>query len=207
METARGSAGRVKLIGLGDPLRPDDDAAGIEVARRVRAAGPTDVDVIELRGDPIALLDAWRDAQLAIVVDTVRAGTAPGTVYRLEVGERLRLPDRRDRHSSHALSLGDLVELARALDRLPARLVIIGIEGGKPGTGNALPAAVQAAVESLANGLVRELAGQPAEPTSTTTAADRTRSAGASRAPVRGTLVPRWRSGMRAGWRWRGWRG
>src|SRR6266545_755618 len=165
METARGSAGRVKLIGLGDPLRPDD-AAGIEVARR-----------------------------------------APGTVYRLEVGERLRLPDRRDRHSSHALSLGDLVELARALDRLPARLVIIGIEGGKPGTGNALPAAVQAAVESLANGLVRELAGQPAEPTSTTTAADRTRSAGASRAPVRGTLVPRWRSGMRAGWRWRGWRG
>src|SRR6266540_3720586 len=76
METARGSAGRVKLIGLGDPLRPDD-AAGIEVARRVRAAAPTDVDVIELRGDPIALLDAWRDAQLAIVVDTVRAGTAP----------------------------------------------------------------------------------------------------------------------------------
>src|SRR6266540_3720587 len=126
-------------------------------------------------------------------------------VARRAAGDRRRYGPRR--HGAHALSLGDLVELARALDRLPARLVIIGIEGGKPGTGNALPAAVQAAVESLANGLVQELAGQPAEPTSTTTAADRTRSAGASRAPVRGTLVPRWRSGMRAGWRWRGWRG
>jgi hydrogenase maturation protease len=172
METAQGSAGRVKLIGLGDPLRPDD-AAGIEVARRVRAAAPADVDVDVLRGDPIALLDAWRDAQLAIVVDTVRTGTAPGTVYRLEVGKRLRLPDRRDRHNPHALSLGDLVELARALDRLPARLVIIGIEGDKPRTGNRLSAAVQAAVQSLASSLVEELAGRPAEPTNTTTAADR----------------------------------
>src|SRR6266536_5749417 len=156
METARGSAGRVKLIGLGDPLRPDD-AAGIEVARRVRAAAPTDVDVIELRGDPIALLDAWRDAPLAIVVDTVRAGTAPGTVYRLEVGERLRLPDRRDRHSSHALTLGDLVELARALDRLPHRLVIIGIEGSEAGMGAGLSAPVQAAVEAVATAMLEDL--------------------------------------------------
>jgi hydrogenase maturation protease len=173
MEMARGSAGRVKLIGIGDPLR-SDAAAGIEVARRVRAAAPSDVDVIELRGDPIALLDAWRDADLAIVVDTVRTGAAPGTAYRLEIRERLRLPDRRDRHSSHALSLGDLVELARALDRLPARLVIIGIEGDKPRTGNALPAAVRAAVQSLASSLVQELAGRPAEPTNSATAADRT---------------------------------
>ncbi len=150
------SGGRVKLIGLGNPRR-HDDAAGIEVARRVRAAAPADVEVFELGDDPIALLDAWRDSDLAVVVDTVRTGAAPGTLHRLEVRGPLPVPDRRDRHSSHALSLGDLVELARALDRLPHRLVIIGIEGSEAGMGAGLSAPVQAAVEAVATAMLEDL--------------------------------------------------
>jgi hydrogenase maturation protease len=152
---------RVTLIGLGNPLR-QDDAAGPEVAHRVQAAVPADIDVLELRDDPIALLDAWNGADLAVVVDTVRTGAAPGTVHRLDLHGRMAVPDRRDRHSSHTLALGDLIELAGTLDRLPRRMVIIAIEGGELGHGIGLTMPVRAAVETVVGTVLREFAGRPA---------------------------------------------
>jgi hydrogenase maturation protease len=152
---------RITLIGLGNPLR-HDDAAGIEVARRVRAAAPEGIDVLELHDDPIAMLDAWNGSDLAVVVDTVRTGAEPGTVHRLEVRGRMAVPDRRARHSTHTLALGDLIELAGALHRLPRRLLIIGIEGGELGLGIGLAAPVQAAVEAVAAEVLQEFAGRPA---------------------------------------------
>jgi hydrogenase maturation protease len=152
---------RVTLIGLGNRLR-HDDAAGPEVAHRVRAAAPAGIDVLELRDDPIALLDAWNGADLAVVVDTVRTGAPPGTVHRLDLHGRMAVPDRRDRHSSHTLALGDLIELAGALERLPRRMVIIAIEGGELGHGIGLSVPVRAAVEVVVDNLLQEFAGQPA---------------------------------------------
>ncbi|MFA5891099.1 MAG: hydrogenase maturation protease [Actinomycetota bacterium] len=144
----------VVIIGVGNTFRRDD-AAGLEVARLVGQAQIDGVTTHAHEGTPDELIELWEGAGLAIVVDAVRGTGVPGSTHRIEVGNE-RIPDRARRDSSHALGIGDAVELARALRRLPERLVIVGIEAEEVGAGIGMTPAVAAAVTELARGLVAE---------------------------------------------------
>ncbi len=143
------------VIGIGNADR-SDDAAGLAVARRVRAATTRrNVSVAELIGDQLALLDVWNGVNDVYVIDAVCSGGTPGTVYRFDAAQPL---DARFRHrGTHTLSLADVIELARALDRLPARLAGYGIEGAAFGVGVGLSPEVEAAVEVVTGRLLVEL--------------------------------------------------
>src|SRR5688572_21253201 len=133
------SASRRVVIGLGNAFA-GDDAAGVLVARKV-APHAGEVAVIEHEGEPTALLDAWEGAALAIVVDaTVGQGT-PGALAVIDATAR-PLPPGFTGTSTHAFGLGAAIELARTLGRLPARLLVVGIEGGAFEAGAAPSAAV-----------------------------------------------------------------
>ncbi len=72
------------MLGLGNDLRRDD-AAGLVVARRLRAeAEPDGIAVGEGLGEASALLDAWSGRRAVILVDAMRSGAAPGTLRRLD---------------------------------------------------------------------------------------------------------------------------
>jgi hydrogenase maturation protease len=59
--------------------------------------------------------------------------------------------------AARTLSLADVIELARALGRLPARLTGYGIEGGAFELGTGLSPAVEAAVEAVTSRLLADL--------------------------------------------------
>ncbi len=144
----------MRVIGIGNPLR-GDDAIGLLVARRVRELADPDVEVIELEGEPARLIDAWEGAGFAVVVDAVRSGAPGGTVMRIDATSD-RVPESVSASSTHALGLGDAVEIARALDRMPRHLVIYGIEGAEFGAGGDLSPAVAAVVDSVAEAVLDE---------------------------------------------------
>ncbi len=143
------------VIGVGNADR-GDDAAGLAVARLVRrAAPPRHVIVTEVIGDQLALLDAWTGAKEAYVIDAVCSGGTPGTVYRFDAAQPLTA---RFRHrGTHTFSLAEVIELARALDRMPGRLIGYGIEGSTFELGAGLSPAAEAAVEVVAGMLLNEL--------------------------------------------------
>jgi len=143
------------LIGLGNDLR-GDDAAGLLVARAAREASRGGVDVVEAGGEPIDLLDAWENAEAAVVVDAVVSGAAPGAIQRIDAAAG-PLPAPFAAPSTHALGLAEAVELARALGRLPDRLIVFGIEGTDFATGGEPSAAIRSAVASLAAAALAEL--------------------------------------------------
>jgi hydrogenase maturation protease len=143
------------VVGVGNAWR-GDDGAGLELARRLR--GLAGVDVRELDGDPAALLDALAGAGEAIVIDAVRSGAPPGTIHRLDAAA---LPAGLRSASSHALGVAEALALGRALDRLPARLELYGIEAGELAPGAPLSAPVARAVEALGGELRARLAGAP----------------------------------------------
>jgi hydrogenase maturation protease len=143
------------VIGLGNPYR-HDDGAGLVVAARVRAAGLPGVVVRELEGEPVSLLDAWEGARPVYVVDAVLSGGEPGTVYRFDAASGLPSEPLRHR-GTHAFSLADAVELGRALGRLPAGLIICGIEGAEFGAGTGLSPRVAEAVGAVVTRLISEL--------------------------------------------------
>jgi hydrogenase maturation protease len=85
------------------------------------------VTVTELGGDQLALLDVWEGAVEVYVVDAICSGGDPGTVRRFDAS--FPLGDGFQHRGTHLFSLADVIELARALHRLPARLTGYGIEG------------------------------------------------------------------------------
>ena len=144
----------ILVIGIGNPAR-GDDAAGLAVARCIREAAPGHVTVTELAGDQLALLDAWTGAREVYLIDAVCSGGTPGTVYRFDAAEPLTA---RFWHcGTHTFSLADVIELGRALSRLPGRLSGYGIEGGTFEPGAPLSAEVEAAVQAVTAALLREL--------------------------------------------------
>jgi hydrogenase maturation protease len=148
------SARRV-VIGVGNAFR-GDDAVGLAVAERARRAVADDVEVLECEQEPTRLVDAWAGAEVAIVVDACAGVDAPGTVHRYDAGDG-PLPARVFRSSTHAFGVGDAVELARALGRLPARLVVYGVEGSDFAAGAGLSAGVASALDGVVAAIVRDL--------------------------------------------------
>jgi hydrogenase maturation protease len=142
------------VIGIGNPDR-GDDAAGLAVARKVRAAAPAGVAVIELDGDQLALLDAWDGASDVYVVDATCSGDEPGSVYRFDAS--VPLSGGFSHRGTHLFSLADVIELARALDRLPARLTGYGIEGAAYELGAPLSPEAETAARTVAGQILRDL--------------------------------------------------
>jgi hydrogenase maturation protease len=145
------------VIGVGNPWR-GDDAAGLAVARLLRGTVSPEVDVLEREGEPTGLVDAWEGADAVWLVDAVVSGATPGTVHRLDASAQA-LPAELASASTHHLGIAEAVELARALGRLPARVVFYGIEAAGAEPGNELSPEVEAAVEQVAAALREEVVG------------------------------------------------
>jgi len=147
---------RVVVAGIGSEFRRDD-GAGPAVARRVAssARGTGDVGPV---GEPLDLLGRWDDADLAIVIDTVRSGAPAGAVTVIEIGEDGTPPEGgRPSTSTHGIGLVGALRIARAIGDAPSRVVIVAIEGSEFGPGVGLTPAVEAAVDEATERVIELL--------------------------------------------------
>jgi hydrogenase maturation protease len=147
---------RVLIIGVGNAYRRDD-AVGLIVAQRLRQELPDDVTIREASGDGAALIELWDEADAVILIDAVQSGRAPGTVYRLDACKQ-SIPAACFRSSTHAFSVAEAIELARALQQLPSYLVVCGIEGKNFTAGVGLSPEVDKAVGELIARVQHEVA-------------------------------------------------
>jgi hydrogenase maturation protease len=143
------------VIGIGNVYR-QDDGAGPAVAERLGGLLPADVDVTACEQEPTRLIEAWRGADLAVVVDAVASGAEPGTVHRFDAGDGA-IPAAVFRSSTHAFGIGETIELSRALDSLPARVLVYGIEGAAFEAGIGLSSVVEEAVERTARAVLEDV--------------------------------------------------
>lgn len=137
----------VVVIGIGNPWRRDD-GVGHRVVEAARRWLPPEVAVALVDGEPTRLLEAWEGVDLAVVVDGIRAGGRAGAVRCVDLlaGPLVTVPA----VSSHGGGVAEAVELGRVLGRLPASLVLIGVEITDEADGPGLSPAVAAAVDQAA---------------------------------------------------------
>jgi hydrogenase maturation protease len=163
---------RAVVIGVGSPH--GDDAVGLRVAERLAArlaerqpawpepgsAPPVRVVARDRPGPE--LVDDLCGAELAIVVDAMRTGGAPGRVAELAPdalasGAAL---------STHGFGVAHALRLADALGRTPVRVRLVGVEVERL-EGELSPrvaAAVDVACARVLACLARELAGPGQDP-------------------------------------------
>ena len=143
------------VIGVGNWYR-SDDAAGLVVARNLKAMNLPGVLVREESGEGAALMEAWKDAVNVIIVDAASSGSPPGTIHKLDPHVQ-SIPSSFFHYSSHAFSVAEAIELARVLGQLPQRLLIYAIEGKDFSAGVRLSTEVQGATDEVTGLIARQL--------------------------------------------------
>lgn len=142
------SKAEVVVIGVGNAYR-GDDGVGPFIASKLKPKTLPRTLVKCQTGEGTSLMESWSDADTSIIIDAANSGASPGKIYRFDVHGQ-SIPSRVFNYSSHNFSVAEAVELARALDRLPTRLIIYGVEGKSFQEGVTLSPEVQeAAVEVI----------------------------------------------------------
>ncbi|MGB7982586.1 MAG: hydrogenase maturation protease [Candidatus Nanopelagicales bacterium] len=159
---------RALVVGLGSVDRGDDAVGpavarlvaalmGAEVAERRLSRSAREVHVL-VHEDPTALVDLMSGWDLVVVVDAMRAGAPTGTVRVLAVGAGADgLPVRTGPTGTHDLGLAGVIALAGALDRLPDRLRVVGVQAASFEPGARLSAAVTHALPAAVDAVLGEL--------------------------------------------------
>ena len=146
------------IIGYGNPQR-GDDAAGILVAQKLQQRG---ILAHVHMGEPLSLIDAWKDKDDVVIIDAVRTGAEVGTIYLWDVSRESvssGVPT-----STHGFDVAEALALARVLNRLPHRLRVYGIEGRQFGIGISVSPEVKGAVDKVATCIAGESANAELSP-------------------------------------------
>ncbi|MBC7950362.1 MAG: hydrogenase maturation protease [Rhodospirillaceae bacterium] len=131
------------VIGIGHPFR-GDDAVGPAVAEAVAALTLPNVITLAHHGEGTDLMEHWQGYGRVILIDATRSGAAPGTIRQWDAASPL--PAALFPKGSHVFGVAEAVEMARLLDRLPAQLTVIGVEGADFTMGAGMAPAVAEAV-------------------------------------------------------------
>ena len=139
------------IVGIGNTILRDE-GVGIRVLEALREETlPADVELIEAGTASLDIL-AGLNVEKVIVIDAVRGGKKPGTIYRFDVEEARGAELSAQMLSLHQISFLDSLALARLGGARIGSVMVIGIEPEKiePGLeltetlGKQVPAAVEA---------------------------------------------------------------
>ncbi len=144
------------IIGLGNAMRCDD-AAGLLTAKYLREMNLPDVKIIEGVSDGTTLMETWTGSTLTVLIDSVFAKGKAGKIFRFDALHEPIPEDYFVGYSTHAFSIVETIELARALDTLPDRLIVYGIEGQCFDPGENMTAEVYEAVSKVVAMIQEEL--------------------------------------------------
>jgi hydrogenase maturation protease len=147
-------SGQILVAGIGNVFL-GDDGFGVEVIERLRGWSHPDHVVVAdfgIRGFDLAY-SLMEDLDLAILVDAMPRGDAPGTVYVLEADPTAAGSAAVEGHAMHPVAVFNLVQALGG--RLP-RVLIVGCEPLSLEETMGLSDPVSAAVDDAAR-MVKEL--------------------------------------------------
>ena len=145
---------RVTVLGLGNMLL-SDEGVGIHIVQRLDGImDEFDVDLIDGGTSPDAL-PLVGSVEKLIIVDAVKAGNEPGTMYRLSCDDLASDPA--DHVSLHEIGVLDSLKMVTLLDRQPKSTVIIGIEPKIIDYGLELSSEVEEKLPEVINLILKEV--------------------------------------------------
>ncbi len=145
----------VLVIGIGNPFR-SDDRVGLEVAGRIKHSANDRLEVLEMTGNPLTLLDIWKDYDEVLLVDAVSSRSHTGT-FQIINAVKQPMPAGMFNTSSHNMSVAEAIEMARTLDRLPEQLLVYGIEAENFQYGETLSPHMDGVIEEVVHHILSHI--------------------------------------------------
>lgn len=146
------------VVGIGNDLR-GDDAAGLTVARLIKREQPASVEILEISNDVTTLIEHLAGFDVAMIVDATQSGSPPGTIHRFDASAT-PFPETPVTRSTHGMTVGSVLELARVQQLLPMKVLVYGIEGMQFAHGSTLTPEVERAVRIVVQMVYADLAAE-----------------------------------------------
>ncbi|WP_432822282.1 hydrogenase maturation protease [Trichloromonas sp.] len=145
----------VLIVGVGNILRKDDGFADAVLEILESKGLPSHVELFDAGTSAIDLMDVFNGRRKLIVLDAVRGGQAPGTLYRFSPDqvENGALP----MNSLHQVGLLETLQLGELVDCKPGETVVIGVQPADTGLGIGLSPEVEGAVEKAVELVLKEI--------------------------------------------------
>jgi hydrogenase maturation protease len=154
---------KVLVLGVGNILL-HDEGLGVRAIEELEQGYTFDSEVELVDGGTcgLELLDNLKGRDLLIIIDAMKNGGPPGSVYRLADRE---VPNHfNTRITPHQLGISDLLATLGLMDSLPTRLVLFGVEPGDLSTGLGLSGPVEQGLAKVVAAVAAELAEYGLEP-------------------------------------------
>jgi hydrogenase maturation protease len=118
--------GRILVLGVGNLLL-SDEGVGVHVAQRMTGMDfPPEVEILEGGTDGFGLMHVLLRTERLILVDAVKGGGPPGSIYRFNIEDCPPFPDI-FKTSVHQISILEVIHLSGLVGSVP-KTVIIGVE-------------------------------------------------------------------------------
>lgn len=148
---------RILIMGVGNLLL-SDEGVGVHVANKmIKMDLPPEVRVVEGGTDGFGLMNVIQDADRVILIDAVKGGGEPASIYRFDIGDCPPSPEA-FKTSVHQVSILEVISLSGLIGSTP-RTTIIGVEPKSiemgmelsPEVHEKLPRIIQMVMEEVGN--------------------------------------------------------
>jgi hydrogenase maturation protease len=152
----------ILVLGLGNILLKDE-GVGVHVAQQLQQLSlPCGVEVVDGGTAGLDVLLSAPTAEKLVVIDALKAGKQPGTIYKARLNidkldELERFFSRDSKISLHQVGLLDALAAAVTLNRAPKQILIIGVEPGKIDCGLELTDEVKQKIPEIIDIVLKEI--------------------------------------------------
>lgn len=145
---------KVLILGVGNLLLKDE-GVGVHVVKRLKDANlPSDVEVLDGGTLGLDLLFYMEGRKKVIVIDAVKGGKTPGTLYRFTDSDLGAMP--KISFSAHEIDLVDVLKVAHFLGHKP-EMVFIGIEPKDISEGLEISPEIEERIPKIIDLVMREI--------------------------------------------------
>ena len=135
----------MKIIAVGNSFY-GDDGVGAAVLEKIRQDGLfPGAELIDVHTDALAMLEHLAAGQTNVIVDAAQMGLEPGAVVGFRP-EEVRMKIKSDHLSMHGFGLAEAFALAGQLNKMPADVLVVGVEPERVAINQGLSSVVKEAV-------------------------------------------------------------
>jgi hydrogenase maturation protease len=146
---------KITILGIGNILLQDEGVGVRAIEYLHRHTLPPQVELVDGGTATLDLFTLFNETDHLVVVDAVKGGMRPGTIYRLEPKDLM--PQQQAPISPHDLGLLDALDMASKIGDRPRSVVIFGVEPKEINWGMELTPEIKVTIPTVANLVLNEV--------------------------------------------------
>jgi len=117
---------KILVLGVGNELLSDEGVGVHTIKAMSKLELPPEVEIMDGGTDGFSLINVIVEADRLILIDCVKGGSKPGTIYKFNIEDAPSCPDK-FKTSVHQISILEVINLSELVGKTP-ETTVIGVE-------------------------------------------------------------------------------